>query len=462
MKSRYSQKSSKSQIIYIDFDLKKIILYHSLINNPILVEFENLKNKNEFIKALKYSSIKSGYKKLDNLLLITDEKARANLSKMEKKYLSNSDKRINYLSLLIAESCNLKCSYCITSENLKIAEINKKKLMTFSIAKKSIDWYLSLNPLTKKYYVNFSGGEPLLNKSVFVNSVKYIRLKKFSDRDIKITLNTNATLIDNELAQFIYDNEIEIATSLDGTPQMNDAVRITKNGQPTSNTILKGWEILRKNGNKISGFMVTINEKNIRKLDHKLIDFALEMSFKWVRVTFDIVHLTKFSVLKAIEKLWSVYEYGFKKDILIEGYWSTAANNILYKNRIPGSIGFYCGAVSGETISVHTDGRISTCGFSTNSFGNILNKSPFNFNRHRNLIHEYFPGIRSECFGCCIEGSCAGGCLISREISSNVLNNNIINFNCKVIIEMTKRLLVHHFKNKKNLKDEKLIKDFFN
>lgn len=454
-------KSKKSHMVCLDLDTTNIVAFHSLLNNPHLIEFENEEDKNEFILALNDGSIESGFEVLDKLSSFSDNDARTFLTTIKESYLSKVSKRINYLSLLIAESCNLSCSYCITSENLKSAFRKRKRMMPFNIAQKSIDWYLNLPSFNNEYYINFSGGEPLLNKKVFIDSVNYIKSQNHLDKPIKITLNTNATLVDKYLAKFICDNNIEIATSLDGSPKGNDKVRITKKGLPTSPAILKGWKMLRDYGCNITGFMATFNENNFPNLDKEIVDFAVDMRFKWIRITFDVVNSVDIPISEAIEKLWSVYTYGFEKNILIEGYWSTSANNLLCKNRIPDDVGFFCGAVSGETVSVHTDGRISTCGFSIGSFGNIHDEESFDFNKHNIFVSGYFPGNRLECNGCDIEGSCAGGCHITREVASKTSNDKAINYNCTIIKEMTSRLLLHHFRNNKNLLREKSYSNVF-
>lgn len=457
----FMKSNKKSHIVCFDLDTTNLVVFHSLLNSPHLIEFENNYDKNDFILAVNKGAIESGFEILDKLSSFSDYDARTSLTKIKKSYLSKTPKIINFLSLLIAENCNLACSYCITSENLKAASRKREKKMTYDIAKKSIDWYLNLPSLNKEYYINFSGGEPLLNKKVFIDIVNYIRSKKYFIKPIKITLNTNATLVDKYLAEFIYDNNIKIATSLDGSPKGNDKVRLTKNGLPTSTDILKGWKLLKDCGCKLSGFMATFNKKNFSLLNKEIVDFAINMNFKWIRITFDVVHLIDIPISEAIEKLWSVYSYGFENNILIEGYWSTSANNLLSKNRTPDDVGFFCGAVSGETVSVHTNGRISTCGFSIDSFGNILEEEPFNFMKHNNFVSDYFPGNRIECKGCDIEGSCAGGCHITREITSKTYREKVINYNCSINKEMTRRLLIHHFKNKNNLLQEKRNSNVF-
>lgn len=134
---------------------------------------------------------------------------------------------------------------------------------------------------------------------------------------------------------------------------------------PASEKIIAGWYKLKASGCNLTGFMATFNDKNIEHLNTDIIDFALSMGFKWVRIACDVIHLLDYKVDDTVERIWSVYKYGKEKGIKVEGYWTTPIHNMLYRDRLPEGISFFCGAVSGETVSIHPDGRISTCGFSS-------------------------------------------------------------------------------------------------
>ncbi len=389
-------------------------------------------------------NIVSGCPDLDNIISLKDSNAREIIKKRQKKYLMKAEENINFLSLIVAEHCNLSCSYCIASLNMKAAMKIKTVLMPWHIAKKGLDWYLKLPHLSKELYINISGGEPLINKDVVKKSIEYIRTN-YKDRNIKITINTNATLIDEQFAKFFTSNQVEIATSLDGTPQISDIVRQTRRGLPASPKILQGWKLLEFAGSKLNGFMSTYDDRNINYLNNEIIDFTEKMGFTWLRISCDVIHLLTHPISDTIERIWSVYKYGKDRGITVEGYWSTAMNNLVSKNYKPNGASFFCGAVSGETVSLHPDGRLSSCGYSTGNFGNILNDNPFNFIKHRSYIRRYFPGSRKECLGCEIEGACAGGCDISREVACLLKDDTIIKYNCTMYKELTRRLLIDHF-----------------
>lgn len=437
-------KTKESGLVCHETNPTTVVIYHSLHNQPQQIEFENEYDKQEFVLAVNQGFAETGFPSIDAITLLTDEEARLSNLLKKRNYLSKTEQRLNFLSLMTAENCNLGCSYCIAAMNMDEAKKNKSLLMPWHIAKKGLDWYFSLPTIANEYYVNFSGGEPLINKNVVVQAVEYIRALK-KDKPIRITINTNATLIDENLASFFAANRVEIASSLDGAPEASDMVRVTKKGLPASESIVSGWHRLIAAGCEITGFMATFNDKNLKYLDPSIIDFALEMNFSWVRIAPDVIHLLDYPIEDIIERIWAVYKYGTEKGVKVEGFWSTPIHNMLFKERIPDGVGFFCGAVSGETASVHPDGRISACGFSSGNFGNILNDIPFDWNKHKNFVSEYFPGSRDFCEGCSIEGSCAGGCNITREVAISTTDESAILYNCNMYRELTKRLLIDHF-----------------
>lgn len=437
-------KNKKSYTVIHEIDEATLIVYHSLTNQPHLVEFEDKIDKLEFINSLGSHLVQTGNESLDFILSLSDQAARDLLANKKQEYATNTKNRVNFLSLMTAESCNLGCSYCIATTNMDDAKKNKSTMMSWYVAKKGLDWYFSLSKPFGEYYVNFSGGEPLLNRKIVTKAIEYIRATHHN-KPVKITINTNATLVDDSLAQFFAANKVSIATSLDGTPDVSDNIRVTKKGLPASRDIIQGWEKLKAAGCDLTGFMSTFNDKNIDYLQIDIIDFALSMGFSWVRIACDVIHLLQYSVDKAVDQIWEVYKYGKEKGVLVEGFWSTPIHNMLYRERISEDASFFCGAVSGETVSVHPDGRMSACGFSSGSFGNVLLYEPFDWGKHKKFVEEYYPGSREFCQGCSIEGSCAGGCNITREVSIAENDETAILYNCEMYRKLTKLLLMDHF-----------------
>ena len=93
-----------------------------------------------------------------------------------------------YLRISLTELCNLRCTYCMPAEGVKLSP--KSHIMTFeeiyAMAKLFVDHGVSKIRLT--------GGEPLVRKDV------EIVLKKLASLPVELTLTTNAVLVDRYIS----------------------------------------------------------------------------------------------------------------------------------------------------------------------------------------------------------------------------------------------------------------------
>ncbi len=117
--------------------------------------------------------------------------------------------KIEKLFVYMNTSCNLKCSYCFYSN------ANGKVLSTNAF-KKSLKTFLKLS---EDPQIIIIGGEPLLEKKRVMEIIKYAKEKA------RVSLFTNATLIDKEISEFIKENDIKIIVSIDGDIKTNDINR---------------------------------------------------------------------------------------------------------------------------------------------------------------------------------------------------------------------------------------------
>ena len=161
--------------------------------------------------------------------------------------------KIKYLVLWLADSCNLNCKYCYAHPNFT------NKFMNFEIAKKAIDLYAD-----KNFTLILAGREPLLYFSLIEKIYTYIKSNK--EYKVKIGLQTNATLIDEEIAKKISNMDINIGVSFDGDVEINETLR---GGTKETLRGIKLLALYKKNIN----LNTVISNKNIEKLEN-LIDIA--------------------------------------------------------------------------------------------------------------------------------------------------------------------------------------------
>lgn len=168
--------------------------------------------------------------------------------------MKNKNKiKIKYLVLWLVDDCNLNCKYCYARPNFT------NKSMNFEIAKKAIDLYVD-----KNFTLILAGGEPLLNFPLIEKIYTYVKSNK--KYKVKIGLQTNATLIDEEMAKKLSNMDINIGVSFDGDIEINEILR------GRTKETLRGIEFLALYKKNIN-LNTVVSNQNIEKLEN-LIDMA--------------------------------------------------------------------------------------------------------------------------------------------------------------------------------------------
>ncbi|WP_178139206.1 radical SAM/SPASM domain-containing protein [Hathewaya proteolytica] len=162
--------------------------------------------------------------------------------------------KVNYLVIWCTNMCNLRCTYCYAKDNLGNED------MDLDTAKKAIDILEDRGTLV------LAGGEPLLNFQLVKDICSYI---KSQSRDIKVSIQTNGTLIDENMAWEIKNLSIGVGVSLDGKIKVNNLCR--SKGREAMEGILN----LKNQGVQVN-LNAVITKNNIEKL-HELVDLAYYM-----------------------------------------------------------------------------------------------------------------------------------------------------------------------------------------
>jgi uncharacterized protein len=148
----------------------------------------------------------------------------------------------DYGALNIAQSCNMGCGYCYADQG-KFG--GAKRAMSADIARASVDRLLEWAPRNRRVVVAFMGGEPLLNRKLLHETVRYAdAAAKRSGHAIAFSMTTNATLMRDEDAKLFSEFPFSITVSIDGTPQVQDRQRPMLGGGPSSARLLRGLDRL--------------------------------------------------------------------------------------------------------------------------------------------------------------------------------------------------------------------------
>ena len=137
------------------------------------------------------------------------------------------------LVLNVTNQCNLACTYCYEFGSDKIATpAGKPKYMTLETAKGSVDFLLAQSGNREAMHITFFGGETLMNFKLLRDVVLYAEEQaRTAQRMIGFSLTTNATLLTDEIIDFLSDHAIGVTVSMDGPPELQDKRRVYKSGK---------------------------------------------------------------------------------------------------------------------------------------------------------------------------------------------------------------------------------------
>lgn len=377
-----------------------------------------LEPENEVIKKLEniYDEyeIKEAYNELLELIENEELYTKDYYEEVAKKSLEGIS-YIKALCLNVAHDCNLKCTYCFAEEG---EYKGKRSIMTFDVGKKAIDFVIEKSGPRKNIEIDLFGGEPLMAFDVVKKIVEYGKeVGKKHNKNIRFTLTTNATLLTDEIIDYLDENIGNIILSIDGRKEVNDRIRKRASGKGSYDIIMpKIKKMVEKRGNErqyyVRGTFTTENTDFYDDVMHLVENGFKEISIEPVVLPSDDELAIKHSDL---EKIFNEYDklteemknrlntndefkfYHFAIDL--EG------GPCIYK-RISG-----CGA-GHEYVSITPEGDIYPChqfiGNEKFKMGNIIDETfDLSVGDGFKEAHVY---NKPKCNECWAKFYCSGGC----------------------------------------------------
>lgn len=161
----------------------------------------------------------------------------------------NRNPVVKALCLHVAHDCNLTCGYCFAEEGEYHGD---RGLMSAEVGKAAIDFLIKNSANRHNIEVDFFGGEPLMNFEVVKEVVEYARsVEGDHNKNFRFTITTNGVLLDDEKAAYINEHMSNVVLSLDGRPEVNDAMRQTHKGTGSYDLITpKFQKLVKERGQK--------------------------------------------------------------------------------------------------------------------------------------------------------------------------------------------------------------------
>lgn len=267
--------------------------------------------------------------------------------------MSRKKKALKMLVLSLTGRCNFACKYCY-------AEEHPQDTMNLETAIKAVQMAASSG---ETFVLQFSGGEPLLAFHVMREIIQYVRQQKIP---AIMQVQTNASLLNQDIVTFLHHSRVGIGISLDGRPQLNDELRCLPTGEGSCTQILNGARYLAAQGVEI-GITCVVSDSNVEHLS-SVVEMAYYLG-NVRRIGFDLLRAqgrgsgVKPAKAEAIEQ--GLYHAFQVADMLKQQNGKTMLFSQLERvaTMAKGTIqGFsHCHAMNGEAVFVDAQGNLYAC-----------------------------------------------------------------------------------------------------
>jgi len=330
------------------------------------------------------------------------------------------------LWLLVVQTCNMGCSYCVVEADEQtrripilpeLSQISGGRMTpevaraALAVFRRSLERHQQ--PLAK---VTIYGGEPLLNKKLLFEIIPEIRALDWPGRQapVEILCFTNGLTYDAELTALFRANDVCVGLSLDGKKHHHDSTRKKLDGSGTFDTIVANYQKYRDAGVAI-GISCTIGSHNVDDLPEIVDYFINELHAPSIQLQTPIqmpgsknpryvnMEDAAASALAAFKKC---REAGVDEGLAMRRISRFVDGKFHHRD---------CFAVGGE-LAVSPDGTTGPChnatiGASQYFRGNVRDPN-FDPERGANFTewHARMPVNMPGCHGCSFIGLCGGGC----------------------------------------------------
>lgn len=332
-------------------------------------------------------------------------------------------KVLSTIVINVTEACNLRCKYCSRYKG----HYDIKQTITLDLLK-DILYKASLyaNEIGEKVVVQFHGGEPLTQFGLIR---KAIEENQESNSNLDFRIQTNATLLNEEILLFCKEYDIHLGLSIDGPPELNAVTRKFKNGRNINSSIERIIPLIKKYLPRHTISCLCVLSAANAHYAEDVLEYVFNNSIDDVSILplypdfsnciTDDNHLIPRTVdmVKFSSTVFDIWVSELRKGHVVSipnfqiWFWNLMGNNANYLLNSTS-----CG-VGQSLIFIDKDGEIYPCGpFSYEkkfSMGNITSISSINEIRDSEIFKSFLRRTVNnivECKDCVFQGICLGGC----------------------------------------------------
>ena len=188
------------------------------------------------------------------------------------------------LTLMVNHACNLRCSYCYTGAKFSSP-------MPVQIGMVAIDSAFASLSSGGQLDLSFFGGEPLLESIQILDWMAYGREQAHAtNKKVRFNLTTNGTIASREALRVMMTDDLDLAVSFDGTPEIHDRHRRDVKGYGSSALVEQTLRQLIESGKKVRVNMVirpdTLDQspdglRYLHNLGIRHVDLSLDLWTLW-------------------------------------------------------------------------------------------------------------------------------------------------------------------------------------
>lgn len=353
---------------------------------------------------------------------------------------------VNILIKPASSSCNLQCKYCFYNDVAENRDIKNYGVMSVEVLEKVVKEAFEYG----EHFIGFAfqGGEPTLAGLDFYKKlVEYEKI--YNNNNIQVTnaIQTNGTIIDEEWAEFLAENDFLVGLSLDGPKEIHDINRVDKRGTGSYIKIQKTIELFEKY--KVQYNILCVVTKLVARHAEKIYNYYTKNKFQYLQFIPCLDELgvdpgkNPYSLTPEIygDFLKKIFELWYRDFMRGNGISIRMFDNILQMLLGYGSESCDMNGSCSANIVMEADGSVYPCDFYVINkweLGNIKSNSFDDMLKSENaeaFIKEP-RGSMENCENCEFLFICKGGCKRHYETADG--NKSEKNYFCKSFKEFYK------------------------
>ncbi len=320
--------------------------------------------------------------------------------------------KIDTLTVNVTQICNLACTYCAAGGDGTYGDPTTKISVDKTLPQ--LSFFLGKLDPGDKFTLTFLGGEPLLYPEGIELISKYLEQEaKQKNITLRLRIVTNGTLLNQKNIELLTRFKMHVVISLDGPPEINDAIRKTKSSNFNTASILKNLESLMARKNELASISLAavFGSGNLEVL--KCYEFLSSFPVDSLSLCFDHSSHDSSDSQKFFQEMQLVAESAWSKGQESElrriEYFDKVFMVLDQKIRITN----FCG--SGKNfLMVDAKNTLTTCPWQAGKPEESVGHGPTLFEDRLAPYQEDLVS-KNNCHSCWAKYLCGGGCMYSNQ-----------------------------------------------